>query len=158
MKDLREYINEQRTDESLSAAVIGLSIAKLIGLMAIAETMFGNTENSYSISSLNPLEQIKHHGGIVLGIVNWIETLGERISDRIIDNKFRKNVDKLKNSDEFKAYLELPKKKQTLKELERIAKETCNIKDIRAARNVWDEIKKGAPKDVQKVEIVEEEK
>ena len=157
MKDLKEYLNEQRTDESLAGLALGLSVAKLIGLMAIAETMFGNAENSYSISSLNPLEQIKHHGGIVLGIVNWIETLGERISDRITDAKFRKNVDKLKNSEEFKAYLELPNKKQTLKELERIAKEKCDIKDTRPARNVWDEIKKGAPKDVQKVEIVAEE-
>ena len=156
MKDLREYLNEQRTDESLTGLALGLSVAKLIGLVAIAEVLCAPHNGSY-INSLNPLEHIKNEGGVVLGVVSWIMEIGERISDKIIDAKFRKNVDKLKNSDEFKAYLELPKKKQTLKELVRIAKETCDIKDTRPARNVWDEIKKGAPKDVQKVEIVEEE-
>ena len=153
MKDLKEYLNEQRTDESLAGLALGLSVAKLIGLIAIAETLFGN-HNGSTPTSLNPLEHIKSEGGVVLGVVSWIMEIGERISDKITDVKFRKNIDKLKNSEEFKAYLELPKKKQTLKELVRIAKETCDIKDTRPARNVWDEIKKGAPKDVQKVEIV----
>lgn len=156
MKDLKEYLNEQRTDESLVGLALGLTVAKLICIVAMFEILFAH-HRGYAGNSLNPIEHIKSEGGVVLGVVEWIMTLGERLSDKITDAKFRKNVDKLKNSEEFKAYLELPKKKQTLKELVRIAKDKCDIKDTRSARNVWDEIKKGAPKDVQKVEIVAEE-
>ena len=156
MKTLTNYLNGQRTDESLTGLALGLSVAKLICLVAIVEVIFAHHNNAMP-NSLNPLDHIKSEGGVVLGVAEWMLNIGERISDKIKDAKFRKNVDKLKNSEEFKAYLELPKKKQTLKELVRIAKETCDIKDTRPARNVWDEIKKGAPKDVQKVEIVAEE-
>lgn len=156
MKSLRESIEEsvEKTNESLTGLALGLSVAKLIGLIAIAEAMLGNHSGSMA-TSLNPLEHIKSEGGVVLGVVSWIMEIGERISDKITDAKFRKNVDKLKNSDEFKAYLELPKKKQTLKELVRIAKETCDIRDTRPAIRVWDEIKKGAPANVQNVKITE---
>ena len=156
MKTLTNYLNGQRTDESLTGLALGLSVAKLICVIALTEALLGKHSGS-TPTSLNPLEHIKSEGGVVLGVISWIMEIGERISDKIIDAKFRKNVDKLKNSDEFKAYLELPKKKQTLKELVRIAKETCDIKDTRSARNVWNEIKQGAPKDIQKVEIVSEE-
>ena len=122
----------------------------------MAEVLIYGGGKGYAANSLNPIDHIKAEGGaLILGIFSWLLHLGESLTDKIRDGKMRRYIDRLKNSEEFKAYLELPKRKQTLKELERIAKEVCNIDDSRPARRVWYEIKKGAPANVQNVEISE---
>ena len=50
-------------------------------------------------------------------------------------------MNEIKESDDFKEYLKLPKKERTLKKLREIGN-NANLKDSHAVIQIWDEFKK----------------
>jgi hypothetical protein len=137
MKSLVDCLNESLNEGLLTPALLTL----LLPTICLVETVYHSFKNP-EYNADHSLKGLVSHDGIVMGFIEWLfERFGE-FGELLKDKRIRREMDKIKESEEFKEYLRLPKSKRTLKKLREIGK-LVNTKDSWAVLQIWDEFKKG---------------
>lgn len=135
MKSLQECLNESLNEGLLTTSIIVL----LLPIICLVETVYYSLKNPGENAD-HSLKGLVSHDGIVMGFIEWLfERFGDFL-ELLEDKRIRREMDKIKESEEFKEYLRLPKSKRTLKRLREIGK-LVNTKDSWAVIQIWDEYK-----------------
>ena len=161
MKSLQQYLNESLVNEGIFTFFAGSLIFLILLFIDWVVTYFnslnGRGNGGYAITSLNPFKQIAHNGGVVVGLISWCIEVHDHLNEYSTGKKVQAYIDTVKNSDEFNAWANGPKKKRTLKALKDVVRTVLGAegKNVNFATwELWDEYKNKTKTDPKLDEFV----